>query len=572
MKNVGAIWDKARKHFHYPSLKEPKVVKGLDGGACYDFKRRETLVDENFIKEVAKLGKISTDEALEGTLVHEISHYMDFPKTLGTLVLAAHMIDLHLSKGNLDQETSEFILQTYCDMAADLASVLQEDRTEPVLKLRRALQEVLDDKLNNKVRGLMLAYLCHQAQQPYELDEDLKQHFEDMKKIKFQSDNTTDMRLGLHRWGTIVLELLEKHGGSCGCDGHSDSNVRVILERATDGEMREALREISGRITKGEFEKVKEWLKDKGGRLPKLPKGARTIGTSGGELPVDLEVIEYYKMLSTNYPLVVSKKLLETDTTIRSWSEMERWRPGADPNLALPHTSGGYYLPGVTKSIRIAENPIRSTDYKVPHLLIVIDTSGSMDDPKARKSFAVLGAYCAARSYHIHGSSIGVINFSGESFYLPYTREIDDALGAVSAYQGGGTVADVEMIRKMLGPEMAELYAKNPERNLRDLPREAIKKEIEIGVPEEVFAAESIDVVMITDGGIFNLDEVLDLFEEKAQLNRATIVLVKGFMQEVMEIERRKINIHRLDKPLDIPDLLIRETSKNFAAFAGEML
>jgi hypothetical protein len=572
MKNVGRIWDKARKHFHYPPLKEPKVVKGLDGGACYDFKRRETLVDENFIKEVAKLGKISTDEALEGTLVHEISHYMDFPRTLGTLLLAAHMIDLHVDKGNLDRETAEFILQTYCDMAADLASVLQEDRTEPILKLRRALQEVLDDKLNSKVRGLMLAYLCNQAQQYFELDEDLMEHFGDMKKIKFQSKNTTDLRLGIHRWGEIVVKLLEKHGGICGSDGHSDSNVRTILKKVTDSEMREALREVSGRITKGEFGIFKDWLKETGGKLPRLPKGAKIIGTSRGELPVDLEVIEYYKMLSTNYPLVVSKKLLETDTTIRSWSEMERWRPGADPNLALPHTSGGYYLPGVTKSIRIDENPIRSTDYKVPHLLIVIDTSGSMDDPKTRKSFAVLGAYCAARSYHIHGSSIGVINFSGESFYLPYTRELDDALGAVSAYQGGGTVADVEMIRKMLGPEMAELYAKNPERNLGDLPRDAIKKEIEIGVPEEVFEAESIDVVMITDGGICNLDEVLDLFEEKAQLNRATIVLVKGFAQQMMEIERRKINIHRLDRLLDIPDLVIKETSRNFATFAEGML
>jgi hypothetical protein len=571
MKDVQRTWERARKHFHFPSLKEPKVVKGLDGGACYDFKKRETLVSEDFVQDTCKKAGLTEEQVLEGIFIHEISHYMDFPKTLSALILAAKMIDSHFSrKEGVDSDALGFILQTYADMACDTASVLHEDRTGPILGLRRGLQDVERDELNHSVREVMLAYLMHQAQQPYELKEELKPYLERMLKIDFLSENITAMRLGTFDWGSIVLDMIKRYDGSPKGDGNNDSEIKRILEGATDGQIREALREISGKISKKEFEQVKEWLKEKGARIPKLPQTVKGIGTSEGELEVDMEVAHYYKELSTQYPLVVTKKLMETNKTVRSWSDVERWRPGVDPNLALPVSSGGLFLPGVTRSIRIQHNPVRSTDYDVPHLLVVIDSSGSMPNPKDRKSYAALGGTCGARSYHLHGSSIGVINFSGSSFYLPYTRELDDAIGAIVAFQGGGTVADVDMIRKMLGPEMAELYTKNPGQNLRGLPREAIRKNVEIGLPEDVFSAEMIDVIMFTDGGIFNLDEVLSLFEEKAQLNRATIVLTHGFEQKIEESE--KINVHRVEDVTDIPNLIIRETGRNFAAAAEGLL
>jgi len=568
MKNLIPVWEKARGHYHYPSLKEPKVVDKLDGGACYDFKKRETLVDKNFVDETSRKGGITSDQCLEGILIHEIGHYMTFPRTLGTLILAAKMIDDFFDKQ--DQETRGFVLQTYADMADDLDSVLKEQRTNQILDIRKACQAGLEgDELNTNVRAVMLAYLHHQAQREYKLKPELKENFERMKEIDFLNENVEAMRLGIWTFGNIIVDMLKKYGGakgSCNGFGPSDMELKGILQNASPEDMKEALREISGKITKREFDKLKEWLKENGTKLPQLPQ-AITIGTSGGELPVDQDVLDYYKQLSMNYPLVISKKLLETESTIRTWSDTEKWRPCKDPGLALPGSSGGKILPGITRSIRIEHRPIKSTDYKVPHLLVVIDSSGSMPVPDQRKSYAVLGAYCAARSYHLHGSSVGVINFSSQSFYLPYTRELDHSLGAISAFQGGGTVVDIEMVRKMLGPEMAELYAKNPEYSMRRLPREAIKKELSIGVPDDVFKAESIDVLMFTDGGIYNLGEVLSLFEERAELNRATVVLTHGFEQEIKEFSE-KINVHEIEDEKDIPNIIIEQTKRNFAHFA----
>ncbi|MEW6035309.1 MAG: hypothetical protein AB1529_01735 [Candidatus Micrarchaeota archaeon] len=563
-----ALWDRVRGWYHFPPLKEPRVVKDLDGGACFDFRRKETLVDEGFVQTVSGRGGMSEEKCLEGVFAHEIGHYMVFPRDLGTCVLAGKMIDDFFDK--LSLEVRSFIFQTYADMANDTASVLEEQRTSAILDVRKAMQAVMDDPINRNVRQVMLAYLHRQARREFALEDELKPYLEKMMEIDFLAEDTTKLRLGLWTFGNIIADMIKKYGGEKALrPDHSDCDIMEILGKSSEGELREALREISYRISRREYEKVKDWLKKHGAEPPKLP-AARSIGTSEGELPVDPEVLEYYRQLSMRYALVVTKKLLETEGTVRSWSDTRKWRPGEDPNLALPQTSGGLYLPGVTKSVRITERPIRTSDYEVPHLLVVIDSSASMPIPKEVKSYAVLGAYCGARSYHLHGSSIGVINFSGSSFYLPYTRDLDAALGAISAYQGGGTIVDVEMLRKMLGPEMAELYASNPERALGHVPREAIRKELELSVPQftTALAAESIDLLMFTDGGIFNLDEVLALFSEKAELNRATIILTHGFEQALGEIRDPRISVCRIDEEKDIPGIVIRATHGSLSSLS----
>jgi len=569
MADLQAIWNRTRGWYHYPPLKEPKTVQKFEGGACYDFAKRETLVDQNFVKNLAKSAGLTEERCYEGIFGHEIGHYMVFPKNLATVILAAKMIDDFFKKDG--PEITGFIFQGYADMATDTASVLEEQRTQAILDVRQGLQTT-NDKLNHNIREVMLAYLKHQAQREHTLDPELKQFLERMLTIDFLNLNAEKMRQGLFTFGEIVSDMVKKYGGDPQASGPGDGDVGKLLKKATPGEVKEALRQISQKITRKEYEKVKEWLKENGIGIAKA-SGPSSIGTSEGELPVDQEVIDYYKELSGLYPLVVVKKLLDTDSTARSWSQTKKWRPGDDPNLALPGSSGGRLLPGVTRSIKIDERPVRTTDYKVPHLLLVIDSSGSMPDPREHKSYAVLGGYCAARSYHLHGSSIGAVNFSGSSFYLPYTRNLDEALGAISAYQGGGTTVDIDMVKRMLGPEMAELYLRNPERDMRHLPKEAVKKAIELSMGrfETAFSAESMDVILFSDGGISNLNEVLELLREKATLNRATIILTHGYAQELADMNDDRIAIRRIDDPKDIPRITIGETRKNFARLEGRV-
>jgi hypothetical protein len=554
-------------------LKEPRVVSKLDGGAAYDFRKRETLVSESYVEDLSKISGLPIEKCLIGIFSHEIGHYMVFPKTLGTLILAAKMIDDFFNKQPEDVKT--FILQTYADMVNDTASVLEEQRTGAILAVRSVAQATIEDKLNKNIRAVMLAFLNYQAGRKPELDEELKPYLERMLEIDFLKDNVESMRQGIWKFGNIIIEMIEKYkDGKAKLkeDWHLDCDIKAILRKATPQEVREALREISYKISRREYEKVKEWIEKNGGNLASVSESRQRtgIGTSNGELTVDQEVIDYYIQLSQHYPLVITKKLLPTHTNIRAWSNVEKWRPGSDHLLVLPNTSGGLLLPGITKKIRVTERPIKSRDYKIPHLLVVIDSSGSMPDPKESKSYAVLGAYCAARSYHLHGSYLGVINFSGSSFYLPYTRDLMQALGAISAYQGGGTTVDLEMLKKMLGPEMEDLYRSMPELDMRRLPKEVIRKDIELPMQdfEEAFTAESVDLLMFTDGGISNLDEVLEFFSERAQLNRATIILVHGFAQDIGEEYGDRIRIEKVESEKDIPNICIKAVNRHLNAFA----
>jgi len=596
-------WNKVRGWFHYPAVQEPRFVAHYDGGACYDFKKNAVLVDANFIERVSQKSGLQVDRCLEGVYAHEIGHYMVFPRDLATLLLAAYMIDNMFPKDRPgkdavpddpksepgkpglfpkdkdNKEVREFILQTYMDMANDTAAVLQEQRTSAIMDMRNAIQTDLDDELNRNIRSVMLAYLHHQAARPYELAGELKPYFEKMKEVDFLNVNHEKMRQGLFTFGHIIMDMMKKYppqggGLSIGIGVPKDGDVDGILKGTTPSEIRDALRGISYKLTKGERERLVKWLKDKGVDMPGTPiSGPKSIGTSEGVITVDPEVVDYYLELSREYPIVTTKKLLDTEGKARAWSETERWRPGTDSGLALPGSSGGLLLPGITRKVKITERPIQTVDYKVPHLLVILDSSGSMPDPKQQKSFAVLAGFCVARSYHQQEAHIGVINFSGSSFYLPYTRDLYDALGAISAYQGGGTVADVDMIRKMLGPEAAKLYGEVPERDLRHLRRQFLRKEVSISMEHlyHAFEAKSIDVVLFTDGGIANLNEVLQLFEEKAELNRATIVLTDGFTQELDEYQG-KVKVHRVKNDADIPHIVISETSKGFNSFSDKLL
>ncbi len=591
MTAMNSAWPKVLRWFHYPAVNPPKMVDKLNGGACYNFQTREILVEEPYVRKTVASSGITEEQCLEGLLSHEVGHYMVFPRTLGTWVLAAKMTDDFFSKKS--NELTSFILQTYADMCNDTSSVLEEQRTEAIMRMRLATQLGYDDPLNRNVRSVMLAYLHKQANRQYALEPELEQYLERMMQIDFLNQDTIKMRLGIWSFGNIILDMVEKYGEAdegAGTTGKpspgkgtgsklkisepGDCDIKTVLGEATESDIRQALREVAGKVSKGEFETVKKWLESQGAKPSESEVKIFGIGTSEGELRVDPDVVDYYKLLATHYPLVITKKPMPTETTIRAFSQTERWRLGTDPLLVLPHSSGGHILPGVTRNIRITERPIKTRDYATPHLLVIVDSSGSMPNPSQQKSYSVLGGFCAANSYHVNGSHVGVINFSGSSFYLPYTRNLDESLAAISAYQGGGTVVDLDLLEKMLGPEMARLYRDTSDKNLHGhLPQSVMRKELEISMAamREAFSAESIDVMMFTDGGIYNLDAVLTFLSGRAELNRATIILSHSFPQELGNITDPRIRVVPVEKEQDlknIPSLSIRGVRDHFSAFA----
>lgn len=564
------VWDAVRKKYNYPPLSEPQVIPDMEGGAGFDFASNKIVVGEKIVRELHSKTGITEEEALDAILSHEVGHYMVFPRSLGTIILASKMVDDFFKEAGEDFQSA--VLQLYADMANDTEAVLHETKRDAILSVRSAMQRLIEDPLNKDIREVMLAYLYYQAGKPYTLSKELQPFLEKMKEIDFLKDDHESMRLGLYNFGCIIKDIMKKNNVEpvkftlCIIEA-GDVDAKQILKRMSGKDLEKALREIALKVTKGEYDKIKEFLKGKG-IVVDTESGKKSIGTSEGRLQIDWATVEYYKSLSMQYPIVISRRPMRTKKFVRSWDQIEKWRVGSEPLLTLPSSSDGKLLPGITKKIRIHPHPIRSMDYRIPHALIVIDSSGSMPDPACRKSYAVLAAVCAARSYHLQGSSVGVINFSGRSFYLPYSRELDDILGAICAYQGGGTIVDIKMLEKMLGRERLELYKRSPGKMIIPdhgelpsyIPREAIKKGLNINMSqiEEAFCGEAIDLIMFTDGGIYNLQEVINFFAKRKEMNRATIVLAEGFDQELKSKDDR-VRIIRVKDAKDIPLITMRE-------------
>lgn len=578
--------EKVRGWYHFPPLREPEIVPELEGGAHFDFSTSDTRISEKFVREITERTGLSRDECLEGILTHEIGHYMIFPRTLGTIMLSGKMLDDFFgSRGKepaeAERKKQNFIFQTFADMTDDTSSVLDGNRRDSILKMRTASQQTIDDEVNKNIRSLMLGYLHRQAGIGYQLEDGLKPYLERMLQIEFLSPENNrapqdpqKLRLSLFQWGDIVNDLLKQHGASgtpslddLSMNAPGDADIDEILKNAPAGEIRRALREVSDKISRGEYKQVREWLKERGVELPDSSpeKPYVTIGTSRGELQVDEETVRYYRELSKEYPLPVHRKPISTEKTKKSFEETEKWVIGKEPLQALPNLSGGMLLPGITRKVRVQERKIQTTDYDIPHLLTVIDSSGSMPNPSDRKSQAVLAAVCAARAYHVQDSAVGVINFSGDSFYLPYTRDLNNALAAIVAYQGGGTSVDMDILKKMLRPEEFRLYEEHPELHVGRVPQEALKKTVDLSLPSFRKALESgsIDLLMFTDGGIGNLEEVLGFFEETNTLHRGTIILTDRYAQPITEKKDGKIRIYHIKDEKDIPNIVIGDVRGN---------
>ena len=114
-------------------------------------------------------------------------------------------------------------------------------------------------------------------------------------------------------------------------------------------------------------------------------------------------------------------------------------------------------IPGVTTKKWVRKGIYGVEEGKsIPDLLIVIDSSGSMDwegesvniRSKSPYHLALIGAFAALYIASKKNAYVAVINFSSGYRTCPWTREIVQAENTLLAYQGGGTTFPVaEFIR-----------------------------------------------------------------------------------------------------------------------------
>jgi hypothetical protein len=229
--------------------------------------------------------------------------------------------------------------------------------------------------------------------------------------------------------------------------------------------------------------------------------------------------------LARNYALPIRKRPMAKSGSLYPHHHLP-WEAGKPVYDIDPWKSFGKMMPGLTKSWRRIEGEIYGHGYGTPDCMVILDSSGSMVDPRKEISHAVLGSGCAADAYLRNGARVAVYNFSdagaGDELILPYTHDRRRIYGALCRYFGGGTKLVLKTIQAI---------------QTEQLP----------------------DIFLITDMQITNLEILVQYLNECK--NRVTAVHIgknkhtEAFQQKVAL--QPNVQIHGVEKLQDIPGIVL---------------
>jgi uncharacterized protein with von Willebrand factor type A (vWA) domain len=279
-----------------------------------------------------------------------------------------------------------------------------------------------------------------------------------------------------------------------------------------------------------EFRETVEDLKDE---LAAMGYTVGGMGRGAGN-PIDADLL-YYMKLAENYTLPVKKLPMEKSGALHPYSHSP-WEIGKPVQDIDPWTSFGKIMPGLTQTWVRREGEVFGEMEKIPDCLIIIDSSGSMTNPRERLSYAVLGAACACNAYLKNGKKVAVYNFSdafrGNKLILDFCKEKEPVYWAICRYFGGGTAIDLNDINYLLKQ------------------------------------AEKPDIFIITDMQITNLEKLIDFFNSIE--NRVTAVHIGEniYAARFREGLKKKNNVSLFlvkDKE-DIPKIVLGKVREYFAS------
>jgi hypothetical protein len=276
---------------------------------------------------------------------------------------------------------------------------------------------------------------------------------------------------------------------------------KIKQEDFGEKEMDEALKELARELDQSEFQELCQLIGKKTTGEVKKPEKIWYMERSRKYSIY----IQPYSMTGSLYPSEIRE--FEFDGSVEEFS---------------PIDSYGKLIPGIAK--KYAYDDFEGRDFSIPDAVVVIDSSGSMADPSKSISYAVLGAMAVARNYLENGARVGVVNFSNENISIPPSRG-ERVFDAIILYQGGGTHLDVEGLKNYL----------------RD--------------------AGGVDVIMITDGGIENIEEVSEF---TSQLNSLTVIWIKSdvssdeFSKRIKKILKKNVNVFEVKNESDIPSIAVK--------------
>ena len=507
------LWPQIRQKHLWPELPMPQVGE-LDTPLAMQMRDKQMTLNVATCNELAE--HLPPATVVEALLDHGTSHYTRCPWDLST-----HLQLYATAKAALQRKSlAKLATDTFIDVVANTYCVkeLQTPLPEIYRHLGGGALEGTLAALYTRIWGVDVegsgdpALVRRLARIPY-LD----------RRRWTQS---------LQRFAQLLQPLLEEEGRQR--RSQAPALGQHSLAQYSPDELVEGLQRFAQSVQ--DLEQFRDTIQDFADELVALGYGVadETGAGLGRRSSVDADAL-YYMQLAQGYRLPLRGVPMARSGMMDPYSHApwEASKPVQDIDI---WTSFGKLLPGLSQVWVRRQGLVFESCDSVPDCLIVLDSSGSMTNPRSHLSYAVLGAGCATEAYLRSQAQVAVYNFSDANLdgktILPYTADRYAIYRNLCVYHGGGTSL-----------------------RLRDL--EEVRQAATRPTP---------DVLLITDMYITNLAEVLD-YLGKVQ-GRITVIHIGD--QEATDGVRRmvgkhpRLHIFSLSDAQDIPHIVLGQVRQYF--------
>lgn len=540
---VETRWPAVRRELNYPVIGQVHLVGGEDehgeideradsvaDRGAYRWERNEIAVSLPFLRAVHDGG--DPGRVVETVLKHEAGHYVCFPREL-----ARHLQYLQRATEAFGAERGERVYALYADVCNELRLLENGVVGDDVLELHRRTLDAVDGPgsvstgAHRRFTRLVLALyaaLFDDLSSNVSLDGDERVYLDRLRDIDYFTEDVAVHERNLVRFGHVLDDAISDLPGTLEGDPPMDAGKSPAdrafpadLDAVSRSDLDDALSET---VQQGqwEYERLASFLETRATEFDdQFDDAAGGAGIDHAGLDTHDDQIAFYRRWASTFPLYVADAPVTTDGDTRYRSGRKPYEIGDPLETIDPFASQGVLgVPGVSQVYRRDAARVTREEYRVPDLLVGIDSSGSMPLPDD-ESYAVLAAFVLANTYSRNGANVGGYNFAADLAYLPPSRDPTKFYSLVCARWGGGTVlnwralvtflqddeTDDEPVLRTSGSEAHESLLED----VRARDQKAAGSELAAAdvtaLPDEL---GRVDHVLITDGDVVNEREVLE--------------------------------------------------------------
>jgi hypothetical protein len=425
---VTDLWPQVRRKHLWPELPAPHIA-AIDTPVGMQMRDKQITLNITTCNELAEHLPFPT--VVEALLDHGISHYTRCPWDLNT-----HLQLYATAKAVLRRKSlAKLATDAFIDVVAN---------TSCVKELQTPLPEIYRHLGGGALEGALAALYTQiwGVEMHGSADPDLVRR---LARIPYLDRRQWPQ--SLRRFVQLLQPLIEEE------NRHQRQSAPALgyhsLESYTSEEVMQGLQAFAAQVE--DMQQFRDTVQDFADELAVLGYGERGDAGTGLGSSIDADVL-YYMQMAQRYRLPVRGVPMVDTGTLEPYGHTpwEASKPVQDIDV---WTSFGKFLPGLSQTWTRRQGRIFGQRERIPDCLIVLDSSGSMSNPRHQLSYATLGAGCATEAYLRRQAKVAVYNFSdaraGGKTCLPFTADRQAIYQELCVYHGGGTSLNMRGLEEL---------------------------------------------------------------------------------------------------------------------------